>query len=292
MAPEARRHRLAPARTVAVVPHPLRASALAVAADVVAALEAEGIGVVVPAHVATPETVPGATVVPLEEAVSTADLVVSVGGDGTLLRAFVEFSSVPLVGVHCGELGYLAEVAVDEVGELAKRARAGDLIGDQRSTLVVDQDGRTLAHALNDVVVDKRAAGRVIKLEVSVEGEALTTFRVDGVIASTPTGSTAYNFSAGGPVVDPQVDAFLITPVAPHGLWDRSLVLPPTRTVRFRLIGDRHATVLADGRPVAELAADDVVEVGVSTRPAIMVRWSAEGVATRLRNAFGWDDQR
>lgn len=292
MDPSSSRHPLPAARKVAVVPHPHRATALAVAADVVSAFAAAGIDVVVPAPVVPAEAGLGAPVVPLDEAVSSADLVACVGGDGTLLRAFVDFASVPLVGVHCGELGYLAEVRVAEIGELARRAAAGELIGERRSTLAVEKDGRSLALALNDVVVDKRAAGRVIKLEVSVEGEALTTFRVDGVIACTPTGSTAYNFSAGGPVVDPQVDAFLITPVAPHGLWDRSLVLPPTRTVRFRLIGDRHASVLVDGRPVAELAADDDVEVGVSPQPAVLVRWAAEGVATRLRSAFGWDDPR
>lgn len=283
---------LDPVRTVAVVPHPHRAIAVEVAAEVIAAFGARGCRVVVPTPAAPAGDGLSATVVALDEAVSTADLVVCVGGDGTLLRAFVDFAAVPLVGVHCGELGYLAEVRVGEVDELARRACAGGLAATMRSTLFVDKDGVTLAHALNDVVVDKRAAGRVIKLELSVEGEALTTFRVDGVIASTPTGSTAYNFSAGGPVVDPDVDAFLITAVAPHGLWDHSLVLPPTRKVRFRLLGDRRATVLADGRPVAELAADGMVEVGMSSRPAILVRWASEGVATRLRNAFGWDDPR
>lgn len=290
MFPGPQRQPLPAASTVAVVPHPHRAAAHAVAADVIAALTAEGCRVVMPTPGAPAEQIPGATAVALEEAVAAADLVVTVGGDGTLLRAFVDFAEVPLVGVHCGELGYLAEVRVGEIGELARRARAGELVADRRATLRVETNGRTLAHALNDVVVDKRAAGRVIKLEVSIGGEALTTFRVDGVIASTPTGSTAYNFSAGGPVVDPGVDAFLITPVAPHGLWDRSLVLPPTRVVQFRLIGDRHASVLADGRPVAELAADDVVEVGVSDRPAILVSWAAAGVASRLRGAFGWGD--
>lgn len=258
---------------------------------VAAAFAAEGCDVMVPDTVA-PEHDLGARVVPVGEANATAELVVCVGGDGTLLRAFVDFAGLPLVGVHCGELGYLAEVRVGEAVELARRAKRGALVCEERSTLYVGRDGATLAYALNDVVVDKRAAGRVIKLEVSVEGEELTTFRVDGVIASTPTGSTAYNFSAGGPVVDPGVDAFLITPVAPHGLWDRSLVLPPTRTVRFRLKGDRHATVLVDGRPIVELATDDVVEVGVSDLPAVLVKWATEGVATRLRSAFGWDDPR
>lgn len=285
------RRRLRPVKTVAVVPHPHRGSALSTAAAVTSAFASQGCEIVVPDTVA-PEHDLGARVVPVDEANATAELVVCVGGDGTLLRAFVDFSHLPLVGVHCGELGYLAEVRAGEVVELARRARHGSLVCENRSTLAVGREGRTLAHALNDVVVDKRAAGRVIKLEVSVEGEELTTFRVDGVIASTPTGSTAYNFSAGGPVVDPGVDAFLITPVAPHGLWDRSLVLPPTRTVRFRLMGDRHATVLADGRPIAELATDDVVEVGVSDRPAVLVKWATEGVATRLRSAFGWDDPR
>ncbi|MFN8103157.1 MAG: NAD(+)/NADH kinase [Acidimicrobiia bacterium] len=283
---------LAAVQTVAVVAHPHRSAAHAVAADVITALTAAGCRVIVPSPGAPAEGVPGATVVAREEAAGAADLVVCVGGDGTLLRAFVDFAEVPLVGVHCGELGYLAEVRVGEIGELARRARAGELVADTRATLDVVMGGRLLAHALNDVVVDKRAAGRVIKLEVDVDGETLTTFRVDGVIASTPTGSTAYNFSAGGPVVDPGVDAFLITPVAPHALWDRSLVLPPQRSVQFRLIGDRRASVLADGRPVAELAADDVVEVGVSARPATLVRWAAAGVASRLRSAFGWGAQR
>lgn len=285
------RRRLDPVGTVAVVAHPHRESAVTSARAVAAAFAAEGCDVVVPDTLALGHDL-RARVVPVDDAAADADLAVCVGGDGTLLRAFVDFAGVPLVGVHCGELGYLAEVRTGEVEDLARRARSGTLECENRSTLSVRRDGTVLARALNDVVVDKRVAGRVIKLEVSVEGEELTTFRVDGVIASTPTGSTAYNFSAGGPVVDPGVDAFLITPVAPHGLWDRSLVLPPSRTVRFRLVGDRHAAVLVDGRPTAELATDDVVEVGVSERPAVLVKWATAGVATRLRSAFGWDAPR
>jgi len=272
--------------TVALVPHTQRAAAVEVAAAVTDAFESEGCRVVLPEAIALAARL-GERAVTLAEARASADLVVAIGGDGTLLGAFAEFPSHPLVGVHCGHLGYLAEVEPAQVPELAAAAASGELATRDRLTvrMRLDADGPWLA--LNDVVVDKRAAGRVVKLAVTVDGEPLTTFHADAVIVTTPTGSTAYNFSAGGPIVDAGVEAFCITPVAPHGLWNRSVVLGRDSVVRLELRDDRPATVLCDGRPVGDLIEGAGVEVAVSDQPARLVHWASSGLATRLRAAFG-----
>jgi NAD+ kinase len=176
------------------------------------------------------EDVPADEKLPPEAFASGLDLVLSVGGDGTLLRAaqLASMADVPILGVKVGRLGFLTEVEPEEAPDLLAAALDGALVLEERKALVARPRGAPWSEAqwgLNEVIVEKRARHRLITLAASIGGEYVTTFSADGVIVATPTGSTAYSFSARGPIVSPKVPCVLLTPVAPHMVFDRSIVL-------------------------------------------------------------------
>lgn len=214
---------------------------------------------------------------------ASADLAVSLGGDGTMLRAvdLVDGADVPLLGVNLGRLGYLTEVEPDGIVDALQRFELGADEGgwqlDERMMLAVSATGPDHAalgswRALNEAVVEKRASGQTVHLMLRIDGDPFTSFAADGLIVSTPTGSTAYSLSARGPVVSPKHRAILVTPVAPHQLFDRSMVLDPSELVEIEVIGDREAAVVVDGRTVGELPAGSVVVCRPSDRTAKFVR--------------------
>lgn len=217
------------------------------------------------------------------ESVPVADLAVSLGGDGTMLRT-VELampSATPVLGVNLGTLGYLTEVMPDELQRSIERFVAGDYHVERRMALEAwlepaDSEPVLLSSAaLNDVVLERSSAGHTIRVETTIGGERFTTFVGDGVIVATPTGSTAYNFSAGGPIASPLMDALLLTPISPHMLLDRSLVLPAQEELLLRLVERRQAAVVVDGREVGTLLPGDAVRVRVSSMRASLVRFGA-----------------
>ncbi len=231
-----------------------------------------------------------------------ADLALSLGGDGTMLRAvnLLDGAPVPLLGVNLGNLGYLTEVEPDSLTDALERFELGADDGewhlDERlmlAVVVTDADGAALGswRALNEGVVEKRVSGHTVRLLLKIDGEPFTSYAADGLIVSTPTGSTAYSLSARGPIVSPKHRALLVTPVAPHMLFDRSLVLDPSETVEIEVLGDREAALAVDGRPVCKLTAGARVICSPSPSTARFLRFGVHHYHQVLKAKFGLADR-
>ena len=223
-----------------------------------------------------------------------ADLIVVLGGDGTLLSiARLTEARVPILGVNLGELGFLTEVVEEEAMPMLARVLAGHYELDRRMTLAarLARRGREAARcrALNDVVITNGARARIIEFAVSVDGLPLTTYRADGIIVATPTGSTAYSLSAGGPVVEPTVEVLLLSPISPHTLSNRPVVLRRNAVVRIA-VGPREqdALLTIDGQEMTPLAGGDVVEVRQGRSPVSLVRSPNRTYYDVLRSKLGW----
>jgi NAD+ kinase len=230
----------------------------------------------------------------IDPVVTTAlDLGVSVGGDGTFLRAarIAAETGCPVLGVKVGRLGFLTEVEPDEAVAAVRRALAGEAPIEERLAVVAeagDGDAFRPQWGLNEIMIEKHARHRLVRLAVEVDGDYVTTFSADGVIVATPTGSTAYSFSAHGPIVSPDVACLVLTPIAPHMVFDRSFVLGAGRRVSLRVLGDEPGLLSADGRASVELAVGTRVLIRSSDRPARLVRRDDErGFLTRVREKFG-----
>lgn len=221
------------------------------------------------------------------------DLAVSLGGDGSMLRAVtaVADEGVPVLGVNYGSLGYLTGIEPDAASEAVERFLAGDYIIEERIRLGCRLDDGTEASALNEAIVEKVDSGRTVNLAVHIDGEFFTSYAADGLIAATPTGSTAYSLSAGGPILAPTMHAVILTPVAPHTLFDRSLVLLPSSELVIEVLGDRPAAVAVDGRSLGELGEGGSLTVSVSDQPARLVTLGQRGFHQALKSSFGLSDR-
>ena len=202
------------------------------------------------------------------------DLVVSVGGDGTFLRAALvaSRSGVPVLGVKVGRMGFLTEVEPDQATALLERMLDGSARIEERLAVVAEGSSFEPQWALNEVIVEKSARHRLIRLALFVDHAYVTTFSADGVISATPTGSTAYSFSAGGPIVSPSVPCIVVTPIAAHMVFDRSLVLASDQRVRLEVIGEEPGLLSVDGRASLELPVGSTVRIGRARTPARLVR--------------------
>jgi NAD+ kinase len=215
-----------------------------------------------------------------------ADLVVVLGGDGTMLRALRRFlgTPVPVIGVNLGRVGFLTSVPADSVEEGIGRAFAGEYEVVELPTLDV---GGERWSAVNDVVVTSSTLGRMIELGWTIGGEDLGSLPCDGLICSTPSGSTAYNLSNGGPVLVWGLDAMTITFVAPHSLHARPLVVPRGRALEVtNRTGDVSATVLVDGQQVHELAPGEAVEARLSEQRSLLATLPESTFFSRYRQTF------
>jgi NAD+ kinase len=221
--------------------------------------------------------------------VAGLDLVISVGGDGTLLRAahLASAGGVPVLGVKVGRLGFLTEVDPPDATAVLERALEGRMPIEERQALMahpIEAPWTDPQWALNEVIVEKRARHRLITLRAFVDGEYVTTFSADGVIVASPTGSTAYSFSARGPIVSPNVACLLLTPVSPHMVFDRSIVLAAEEGVTLEVVGEEPGLLSADGRPGLELPVGARVRINRADRPARLVRRAdAPSFFARLR---------
>lgn len=221
------------------------------------------------------------------------DLVVAVGGDGTVLQAahHAVRLSVPIVGINLGTIGFLAEAEPDELDETVAALAAGRFRVEERNTIEVTLPDGSRALGINDIVVEKIDSQRLVVLDVFVDGEPFLRHRADGLVIATSMGSTAYSFSAGGPLLDPRVGAILVTPVAPHSLFDRSLVLPSDSSVRIVVAEDRPVRVSADGRQVGTMASGDSASVGPGPTHAKFLRMREEGFPGRITRKFRLEER-
>lgn len=235
--------------------------------------------------------------VPSHELAVGCDLVLSLGGDGTMLRAvdLAAAEDVPVMGVNLGQLGYLTEVEPSGVRVALKRFLAGSYTLEERmrveavlpdSAATDDAGPEETSAALNEVVVEKSDMGHTVRLEVGLDGRPFTSYVADGLILATPTGSTAYAFSVRGPIVDPRHRAIMMAPVAAHMLFDRAIVLRPDCEVRVTVQGDRPASVSVDGRSFALLEPGNGVRVRASERPARLVTFGERDFHSVLREKF------
>lgn len=224
------------------------------------------------------------------------DVAVSLGGDGTMLRTvdLVSDHQVPVIGVNLGHLGYLTEVDASKLTVALNRFFVGSYQLSERMRLAVAveaqsadaPDSRTWP-ALNEAVLGKTPTGQIVHVDVIVDGSAFTTYHADGLILSTPTGSTAYAWSAGGPLISPDHAALLLTPVAPHMLFDRALVLPPSASVQLVVAEDRPAALSVDGRNIGTLATGDVIVCTAAEQPARLVTFDSTGFLDIVKAKFG-----
>lgn len=223
------------------------------------------------------------------------DAVVVLGGDGTFLRAarMVALRETPLLGVHLGTLGFLAEISYGDLAGAIERLLSGDYQIEERLLLEVAliRDGRLVASdlALNEGVVLKGASGRMLEMAIYADHSHVATYGADGVIVSTPTGSTAYGMAAGGPIMAPDVPALLLVPICPHMLTARPLVVSDQKTVRI-VVKDRAegALVAADGQTVGLLRSGDEMTFRRSRHSAKLVRLAEHDFFTALRRKLQW----
>jgi NAD+ kinase len=223
------------------------------------------------------------------------DVAISLGGDGTMLRTvdLVAEHGIPVIGINVGQLGYLTEVDPDGARMAVKRFLSGAYEIEERMLLSVHIGGPEPSEhvALNEAVIEKTPSGHTVRLAVSVDGEFFTTYAADGLIVATPTGSTAYSFSARGPIVAPMHRCLVLTPVSPHMLFDRTLVLDPHSTLRLEVVGHRPATVSADGRNLGTLRPGDALTCTASPRTARLVTFGEHDFLAILKTKFGLSDR-
>jgi NAD+ kinase len=228
---------------------------------------------------------------------SQVDLLVVLGGDGTLLsmaRAVGDLG-VPLLGVNLGGLGFLTATTLDEMLPALEAYLAGQMTIEERMLLAarVIRNGQPLCEyaALNDVVITKSAMSRIIDLSVSVDGRYATAYRADGLIISTPTGSTAYSLSAGGPILFPTMDAVVLTPICSHTLTNRPIVLPGADRVEVTLLADQEVMATVDGQVGVGLRERDTVEVRKAASRIRLVRFPQKDFFSVLRTKLKWGER-
>jgi NAD+ kinase len=222
------------------------------------------------------------------------DLLLVFGGDGTMLRVAREIagSQTPLLGVNLGGLGFLTGVPSRELTRALKQVWAGQFTFEPRALIEATArcNGRPVhLTALNDIVISRGVVSRLIELDVTVNGEPLNRYRCDGLIVSSPTGSTAYSLSAGGVLVSPTADVFALTPVSPHTLTNRSLIVPLTATIRVTAISPKPSTILsADGQVISELSAGDLATIRRSRRSVRLMQLAGSSFFEALRQKLHW----
>jgi NAD+ kinase len=226
------------------------------------------------------------------------EMIIVLGGDGTLLSVarLVKDHEVPILGVNLGGLGFLTEITLEELYRVLERIIQGDFVTDERVVLnaAVIRRGEKMAEftVLNDAVINKGALARIIDLETTINGEYLTTFKSDGLIISTPTGSTAYNLSAGGPIVYPSLHSIIITPICPHTLTNRPIMVPDDVEVRVILKAKQQEVILTlDGQQGFSLEFEDMVEVKKAESRILLIKSPYRHYFEVLREKLKWGGQ-
>jgi NAD+ kinase len=241
----------------------------------------------------------GVGVLPEAGLVAACDVVVALGGDGTMLRAVraVGESAVPLLGVNLGSLGYLTDIPLPELGRAFAQLAAGDFHLEDRTQVrcAVSRGGSQVAEltALNDLVINMGPLPRAIEMELRLDGDSLGHFLGDGVVVATPTGSTAYNLSAGGPICQTSVPCLLIAPICPHALGMRPLVVPEPTRIEIILLGTGCGAVLtADGQEVVQVGDGDHLDFGLAQARVRLVKFPQSSFYHVMRHKLNWGGPR
>lgn len=231
----------------------------------------------------------------IDQVSADLDLLVILGGDGTLLHVAEQAScySIPVVGINLGDLGFLTEVASGERLEALDAILSGKLEIENRMMLKarLRYEGKesNWFHALNDVVISKGSLDSLVRIGAWADKDYITTYRADGLIFSTPTGATAYNLSAGGPIVHPNLDSILVTPICPFMLESRPVLLSPKTKLTSRLVGDSdNVKVIIDGKVIWEMRQNDVLEVRSADKPLQLLGSPQKDYFEILRNKLNW----
>jgi len=280
-------------RTIGIALKPNQPRLGSMVRDIAKWLQGRGVELLLGPEASNASGLPG---MPRSELADKVDLMVVLGGDGTLLavvRAIGE-RAVPVLGVNLGTLGYLAEISLDELFPTLEGVLAGRLRIETRMRLDVhaERDGREIGGylALNDAVIARTALSRMIDLQTWADGAEVTTYHADGLIAATPTGSSAYSLSAGGPLLLPGIGAIVLTPICPHTLTQRPIVLPGACQVAIEVLdmrgGEAHLTV--DGQVGCELQEGDRVSVSASDRPLQLLVPADRNRFEVMRNKLRW----
>lgn len=267
----------APVRDVLLVVYETREDARHLGESVAQTLVAQGIEV--RTHVVSSQ--------PKPVEVSPRTLVISLGGDGTFLRAarIAHTQDCDVLGVNLGRVGFLLRVPAETVTDEISRALTDDLNVERRVSLLVSSPDRTLSeYCLNEVVLERSQTG-MVRVKTFIAGDEFLTYSADGVMVSTATGSTGYNFSAGGPVISPELDVLVMTPIAPHFTIDRSVVVGAHQPIRLQVV-DREATIVADGEPVGTLRTGEMIDVTFDPQGVRVLGTYELGLGTRLRQSL------
>ena len=227
---------------------------------------------------------------------SQIHVAMSLGGDGTLLRTarFLDGAAVPILGVNLGRLGFLTSCSASDLKASLAAVAAGDYDVEERMALRAEAshaDGGAQEgwQALNDIVMHKGGFARMLSVRVAVNDEVLGAYNCDGIVVASPTGSTAYSLSAGGPLVTPSLDSIILTPISAHALALRPIVLPPDVTVTLESVdGPEEVLITVDGQAGTQLASGDRLTVRRAPRPVRIVRFPGNSFFDRLRVKLGW----
>ncbi len=225
------------------------------------------------------------------------DLIIVLGGDGTLLHIAEQAArySIPVLGINLGHLGFLTELTENETVDALEHILCHTVIIENRlmlkSRLIRNDVAEKYRFALNEVVVNKQVNDRLLNLSATADGDYIATYRADGLIFSSPTGSTAYNLSAGGPLVHPELATILVTPICPFMLGSRPIILPASKVIRTRFDArndGENAQVIIDGQPVWAMKNNDILEIETAEHPLKLIVSSERNYFTILRNKLNW----
>lgn len=263
--------------------------AVGIAADVRFVIEAEGLHAV---------DSPPARVEPVDAATfeRDIDLLLVLGGDGTLIYAssLLRDRLVPVLGVNLGKIGFLAEVTLDEIERVLPKAISGELphVDRMRLDVRVRRNGDVVMHrrVLNDAVVNQKGLARIAEYRVMLSGELVTELRADGVIIATPTGSTAYSMAAGGSIIAPGIQAIAITPICPHGLAQRPLVVAPDGEIEVTLESDSEVFASLDGQAGGPFLRGDILHIRTAAVPTRLIHIPGRSYFQMLRTKLCWGD--
>ncbi|WP_072682137.1 NAD(+)/NADH kinase [Arcobacter sp. LA11] len=225
----------------------------------------------------------------LDELCEKVDFLVSVGGDGTLLSVVRKSFNynIPVLGIHMGTLGFLTDIIYEEFPNFLRDFKSDNYRIDNRMLVECCVNDKCFV-AFNDIVISRKTVSSMITIKAKIDGNSFNSYYGDGVIISTPTGSTAYNLSVGGPVVYPLTEAFIITPVAPHSLTQRPLVMPADIVIEFKITDEQGAVLLIDGQDTYEVENNAVIKVTIAQNKAKLIHRTKRNFFEVLNEKLGW----